>query len=190
MHKLLRIIGISLLASALISCGDSSDDQVMHSLTGNESVIKSGQKISLLKGDFTLYLPKNMHDKNGQLENQTNNMHVYTSDSGRSTALVIFSDYSNIDALPSMLDNIELQLRTRDDSLEVTVKKASVLENNQTIQRLDTITQIKGQKAYTSNVLGMVDQQLFTLRITLPATDPTLAEKTIDRIIQSLQINS
>lgn len=189
MHKLLRIIGVSLLAGTLIGCGDLSDDRVMQSVTSNESIVKTGQKIALLNGHFTLYLPKNMRDKNGGLENQTNRTHVYANDSGRSSVLVIFSDYINIDALPLLLDSIESQLRTRDNTLEVTVKKASVLEKNQTIQRLDIITYIKGQKAYISSILGIVDQQLFTLRITLPATNPVLAEKTIDQIIQSLQID-
>ena len=72
--------------------------------------------------------------------------------------------------------------RGRDPQLQVVTNKSIDLKGH-TLQQLDSIISAKGQTAYSSVVLGKVDNKLLTLQITLPAEDQQKAQ---DMLIKML----
>ncbi|SUH34291.1 lipoprotein [Salmonella enterica subsp. enterica] len=71
--------------------------------------------------------------------------------------------------------------------LQVVTNKSIELKGH-TLQQLDSIISAKGQTAYSSIVLGKVDNQLLTIQVTLPADNQQKAQTTAENIINTLVI--
>ena len=82
---------------------------------------------------------------------------------------------------------LEDQQRSRDPQLQVVTNKSIDLKGH-TLQQLDSIISAKGQTAYSSVVLGKVDNKLLTIQITLPADDQQKAQTAAENIINTLVI--
>ena len=82
---------------------------------------------------------------------------------------------------------LEDQQRSRDPQLQVVTNKSIELKGH-TLQQLDSIISAKGQTAYSSVVLGKVDNKLLTMQITLPADNQQKAQATAENIINTLVI--
>lgn len=82
---------------------------------------------------------------------------------------------------------LEEQQRTRDPQLQVVTNKSVELKG-QTLQQLDSIISAKGQTAYSSVLLGKVDNKLLTLQITLPADNQQEAQSAAESIINTVVI--
>lgn len=57
-----------------------------------------------------------------------------------------------------------------------------------TLQQLDSIISAKGQTAWSSVILGKVDDKLLTLQVTLPADNQQQAQTEAESIINTLTI--
>lgn len=68
------------------------------------------------------------------------------------------------------------------------VTNKSVELKGHTLQQLDSIISAKGQTAYSSVVLGKVDNKLLTMQITLPADNQQKAQTAAENIINTLVI--
>ncbi|KPR11726.1 DcrB family lipoprotein, partial [Enterobacter hormaechei] len=112
-------------------------------------------------------LPADMTDQSGKLGTQANNMHVYSDATGQKAVIVIVGDDTSED-LGVLAKRLEDQQRSRDPQLQVVTNKSVELKGH-TLQQLDSIISAKGQTAYSSVVLGKVDNKLLTMQITLPA---------------------
>jgi len=127
-----------------------------------------------------------MTDQSGKLGTQANNMHVYSDATGQKAVIVIVGDDTNED-LGVLAKRLEDQQRSRDPQLQVVTNKAIELKDHK-LQQLDSIISAKGQTAYSSVVLGKVDNKLLTLQITLPADDQQKAQTAAENIINTLVI--
>ncbi len=94
-------------------------------------------------------------------------MHVYSDPTGQKAVIVIVGDNTD-EALPVLANRLLEQQRSRDPQLQVVTNKSIELKGH-TLQQLDSIISAKGQTAYSSIVLGKVDNQLLTIQVTLPA---------------------
>ena len=56
------------------------------------------------------------------------------------------------------------------------------------MQQLDTVISAKGQTAYSSVVLGNVEDKLLTLQITLPADNQQQAQSIAENIINTIVV--
>ncbi|HFO2485176.1 TPA: DcrB-related protein, partial [Klebsiella pneumoniae] len=56
------------------------------------------------------------------------------------------------------------------------------------LQQLDSIISAKGQTAWSSVILGKVDDKLLTLQVTLPADNQQQAQTEAESIINTLTI--
>ena len=184
MRNLVKYVGIGLLVMGLAAC-DNSDTTVPAEGAAAESSA-SGQPVSLLDGKLSFSLPADMTDQSGKLGTQANNMHVYSDATGQKAVIVIVGDNTNED-LAVLAKRLEDQQRSRDPQLQVVTNKSIELKGH-TLQQLDSIISAKGQTAYSSVVLGKVDNQLLTLQITLPADDQQKAQTTAENIINTLVI--
>jgi hypothetical protein len=68
------------------------------------------------------------------------------------------------------------------------VTNKSIQVNGQTLQQYDSVISSAGQKAYSSIVLGKVDNHLLTLQITLPADNQQQAQTDAEAIISTLKV--
>ena len=184
MRNLVKYVGIGLLVMGLAAC-DKSDTKAPAEKAAAESSA-SGQPVSLLDGKLSFSLPADMTDQSGKLGTQANNMHVYSDATGQKAVIVIVGDNTNED-LAVLAKRLEDQQRSRDPQLQVVTNKSIELKGH-TLQQLDSIISAKGQTAYSSVVLGKVDNQLLTLQITLPADDQQKAQTTAENIINTLVI--
>lgn len=184
MRNLVKYVGIGLLVMGLAAC-DNNDTNAPAEGTSTESNA-TGQPISLLDGKLTFSLPADMTDQSGKLGTQANNMHVYSDATGQKAVIVIVGDNTNED-LAVLAKRLEDQQRSRDPQLQVVTNKAIELKGH-TLQQLDSIISAKGQTAYSSVLLGKVDNQLLTLQITLPADDQQKAQTAAENIINTLVI--
>ncbi|HAV2020037.1 TPA: DcrB family lipoprotein [Citrobacter koseri] len=184
MRNLVKYVGISLLVMGLAAC-DNNDTNAPAEGTSTESNA-TGQPVSLLDGKLTFSLPADMTDQSGKLGTQANNMHVYSDATGQKAVIVIVGDNTNED-LAVLAKRLEDQQRSRDPQLQVVTNKAIELKGH-TLQQLDSIISAKGQTAYSSVLLGKVDNQLLTLQITLPADDQQKAQTAAENIINTLVI--
>ncbi|EHC44514.1 DcrB protein [Salmonella enterica subsp. enterica serovar Give str. S5-487] len=146
----------------------------------------SGQPISLMDGKLSFSLPADMTDQSGKLGTQANNMHVYSDPTGQKAVIVIVGDNTD-EALPVLANRLLEQQRSRDPQLQVVTNKSIELKGH-TLQQLDSIISAKGQTAYSSIVLGKVDNQLLTIQVTLPADNQQKAQTTAENIINTLVI--
>ncbi|EAA9289631.1 DcrB family lipoprotein [Salmonella enterica subsp. diarizonae] len=179
MRNLVKYAGIGLLVMGLAAC-DNNDTKAP--AEGQAS----GQPVSLMDGKLSFSLPADMTDQSGKLGTQANNMHVYSDPTGQKAVIVIVGD--NTDEPLSVLANRLLeQQRSRDPQLQVVTNKSIELKGH-TLQQLDSIISAKGQTAYSSIVLGKVDNQLLTIQVTLPADNQQKAQTTAENIINTLVI--
>lgn len=81
----------------------------------------------------------------------------------------------------------EDQQRSRDPQLQVVSNKSLEIKGH-TLQQLDSIISAKGQTAWSSVLLGKVDDKLLTLQVTLPADNQQQAQTEAESIISTLTI--
>lgn len=185
MRNLVKYVGIGLLVMGLAAC-DNSDTKASAEAAPAESSA-NGQPISLLEGKLTFSLPTDMTDQSGKLGTQANNMHVYSDASGQKAMIVIVGDNTS-EELPVLAKRLEDQQRSRDPQLQVVTNKSIEIKGH-TLQQLDSIISAKGQTAYSSVVLGKIDNQLLTLQVTLPADNQQEAQTIAENIINTIVIN-
>lgn len=184
MRNLVKYAGIGLLVMGLVAC-DNNDTKASAESAAAESQA-SGQPISLMDGKLSFSLPADMTDQSGKLGTQANNMHVYSDPTGQKAVIVIVGDNTD-EALPVLANRLLEQQRSRDPQLQVVTNKSIELKGH-TLQQLDSIISAKGQTAYSSIVLGKVDNQLLTIQVTLPADNQQKAQTTAENIINTLVI--
>ena len=184
MRKLVKYAGIGLLVMGLAAC-DNSDTSTPAQGSAAASDA-AGQAINLLDGKLNFTLPAGMTDQSGKLGTQSNNMHVYSDATGMKAVIVIVGDDTTED-LAVLAKRLEDQQRSRDPQLQVVTNKSVELKGH-TLQQLDSIISAKGQTAYSSVVLGKVDNKLLTMQITLPADNQQKAQTAAENIINTLVI--
>ncbi|WNY82624.1 DcrB family lipoprotein [Cronobacter dublinensis] len=184
MRNLVKYVGIGLLVMGLAAC-DNKDSNAPAS-AGASQREASGQPISLLDGKLSFSLPADMTDQSGKLGTQANNMHVYSDATGQKAVIVIIGQQSQ-ESLEVLAKRLEDQQRARDPQLQVVTNKAIEVKG-QKMQQLDTVISAKGQTAYSSVLLGNVDNQLLTLQITLPADNQQQAQSTAENIINTIVV--
>jgi len=184
MRNLVKYVGIGLLVVGLGAC-DNSDTKTPAQGASAESNA-TGQPVNLMDGKLSFSLPADMTDQSGKLGTQANNMHVYSDATGQKAVIVIVGDDTSED-LAVLSKRLEDQQRGRDPQLQVVTNKSIELKGH-TLQQLDSIISAKGQTAYSSVVLGKVDNKLLTLQITLPAEDQQKAQTAAENIINTIVI--
>ncbi|EOL9020595.1 DcrB family lipoprotein [Cronobacter dublinensis] len=184
MRNLVKYVGIGLLVMGFAAC-DNKDSNAPASAGASQSEA-SGQPISLLDGKLSFSLPADMTDQSGKLGTQANNMHVYSDATGQKAVIVIVGQQSQ-ESLEVLAKRLEDQQRARDPQLQVVTNKAIEVKG-QKMQQLDTVISAKGQTAYSSVLLGNVDNQLLTLQITLPADNQQQAQSTAENIINTIVV--
>ncbi|EMA8654913.1 DcrB family lipoprotein [Cronobacter dublinensis] len=184
MRNLVKYVGIGLLVMGLAAC-DNKDSNAPASAGASQSEA-SGHPISLLDGKLSFSLPADMTDQSGKLGTQANNMHVYSDATGQKAVIVIIGQQSQ-ESLEVLAKRLEDQQRARDPQLQVVTNKAIEVKG-QKMQQLDTVISAKGQTAYSSVLLGNVDNQLLTLQITLPADNQQQAQSTAENIINTIVV--
>ena len=173
MRNLVKYVGIGLLVMGLAAC-DNSDSKAPTAGASAESNA-SGQPVSLLDGK-----------QSGKRGTQANNMHVYSDATGQKAVIVIVGDNTSED-LGVLAQRLEEQQRSRDPQLQVVTNKSIEIKGH-TLQQLDSIISAKGQTAWSSVILGKVDDKLLTLQITLPADNQQQAQTAAENIINTLVI--
>ena len=113
-------------------------------------------------------------------------MHVYSDATGQKAVIVIVGDSTNED-LAVLAKRLEDQQRSRDPQLQVVSNKSLEIKGH-TLQQLDSIISAKGQTAWSSVLLGKVDDKLLTLQVTLPADNQQQAQTEAESIISTLAI--
>ncbi|CAL10350.1 putative lipoprotein [Yersinia enterocolitica (type O:5) str. YE53/03] len=145
-----------------------------------------GQPVSLLEGKVAFSLPADLSDQSGKMGSQANNMHVYANKTGDKAVIVILGDDTN-EALNVLTDRLAEQQRARDANLQVVTNKAIKVDGHP-FQQLDSIITSGGQKAYSSVLMGQVDNHLMTIQITLPADNQQQAQTEAESIISTLKL--
>lgn len=173
MHKITKFLAVGLLVAGLSACDGSSDNNV-------------GQPISLLEGKVAFSLPADLSDQSGKMGNQANNMHVYANKTGDKAVIVILGDNTN-ESLNVLSDRLAEQQRARDANLQVVTNK-EIKVDGQPFQQLDSIITSGGDKAYSSVLMGKVDNHLITMQITLPAENQQQAQTEAESIISTLKL--
>jgi len=185
MRKLVNYVGIGLLVMGLAAC-DNNDSKAPEQGSAAAASTPSGQPVELLDGKLSFSLPADMTDQSGKLGTQANNMHIYSDATGQKAVIVILGDNTS-EGLDVLAKRLEEQQRTRDPQLQVVTNKSVELKG-QTLQQLDSIISDKGQTAYSSVLLGKVDNKLLTLQITLPADNQQEAQSAAESIINTVVI--
>ncbi|RPH29108.1 DUF1795 domain-containing protein [Buttiauxella warmboldiae] len=182
MGNLVKYVGIGLLVLGLAAC-DNSDSKTTTAAAESSA---SAQPVSLLDGKVSFALPADMTDQSGKLGTQANNMHVYSDATGQKAVIVIMGD-DTPDDLAALAKRLEDQQRARDPQLQVVTNKSIEIKGH-ALQQLDSIISAKGQTAYSSVILGKIDNQLLTMQITLPADNQQQAQTAAENIINTLTI--
>ncbi|AJJ64566.1 DcrB family lipoprotein [Yersinia aldovae] len=173
MHKITKFLAVGLLVAGLSACDGNSNNNV-------------GQPISLLEGKVAFSLPADLSDQSGKMGNQANNMHIYANKTGDKAVIVILGDNTN-EALDVLTTRLADQQRARDANLQVVTNKA-IKVDGQPFQQLDSIITSGGQKAYSSVLMGNIDNHLMTIQITLPADNQQQAQTEAESIISTLKL--
>lgn len=184
MRNLVKYVGISLLVVGLAGCDNSDSKKPVQSASAESNA--TGQPVTLLDGKFSFSLPADMTDQSGKLGTQSNNMHVYSDATGQKAVIVIVGDNTQED-LAALAKRLEDQQRSRDPQLQVVTNKAIEIKG-QTLQQLDSIISAKGQTAWSSVVLGKVDNKLLTMQVTLPADNQQKAQTAAENIINTIVV--
>ena len=185
MRNLVKYVGIGLLVMGLAAC-DNSDSTKAPAQGASAESNASGQPVTLLDGKLSFSLPAGMTDQSGKLGTQSNNMHVYSDSTGQRAVIVIVGDDTQED-LDTLAKRLEDQQRNRDPQLQVVTNKSIELKG-QKMQQLDSIISAKGQTAWSTVVLGKVDNKLLTLQVTLPADNQQQAQTAAENIVNTLVI--
>ncbi|BDH44210.1 hypothetical protein TUM12370_02540 [Salmonella enterica subsp. enterica serovar Choleraesuis] len=183
MRNLVKLVGIGLLALGLAAC-DNSDSKSAAADSSAQSA--SAQTVSLLDGKLSFNLPGDMSDQSGKVGTQANNMHVYSDQTGQKAVIVIVGNHST-DKLDVLAGRLESEQRNRDPQLQVVTNKAIEVKGHK-LQQFDSVISSKGQTAYSSIILGNIDDQLLTMQITLPADNQQKAQATAESIINTIAI--
>ncbi|CNK65014.1 dcrb protein [Yersinia mollaretii] len=173
MNKMTQFLAVGLLVVGLSACDSGSDNNV-------------GQPVSLLEGKVALSLPADLSDQSGKMGNQANNISIFANKTGDKAVIVILGD-STDEALEVLTGRLADQQRARDANLQVVTNKAIKIDG-QPFQQLDSIITSGGQKAYSSVLMGKVDNHLMTLQITLPAENQQQAQAEAESIISTLKL--
>lgn len=184
MRNLVKYVGIGLLVMGLAACDNNDGKAPVQGASAESNA--TGQAVSLMDGKLSFSLPADMTDQSGKLGTQANNMHVYSDATGQKAVIVIVGDDTSED-LGVLAKRLEEQQRSRDPQLQVVTNKAIELKGHN-LQQLDSIISAKGQTAYSSVVLGKIDNKLLTLQITLPGDDQQKAQTAAESIINTLVI--
>ncbi|MEH4622337.1 DcrB family lipoprotein [Phytobacter diazotrophicus] len=185
MRNLVKYVGIGLLVMGLAACDNSDSKKTPAQGTSAESNA-TGQPVTLLDGKLSFSLPADMTDQSGKLGTQSNNMHVYSDSTGQKAVIVIVGDDTQ-EGLDTLAKRLEDQQRNRDPQLQVVTNKSIELKG-QKMQQLDSIISAKGQTAWSTVVLGKVDNKLLTLQVTLPADNQQQAQTAAENIVNTLVI--
>lgn len=194
MRKIVKVMGIGLIALGLAACdgqtqetqapaGNSSNNSSSNSAAANA---QTGSQVSLLGGKLVFTLPNGMTDQSGKLGNQANNMHVYADSSGQRAVIVILGD-KTADSLETLSQRLEEKQRSRDANLQVITNKAIEIDGVP-LRQLDSIITSGGEKAYSSILIGTLDNQLLTIQITLPADNQQQAQSQAEGVINTLKL--
>lgn len=185
MHKVTKLIGISLLVLGLAACdGDTKNSTAP--ADGKAASAPAEQKVSLLNGKLTFTLPEGMADQSGKMGTQANNMHVYADSTGQRAVIVILGEQTPT-ALETLAERLEEQQRARDPNLQLITNKAIDI-NGTPLRQVDSIITSAGQKAYSSVLIGSLDNKLLTIQITLPADNQQQAQTEAESIINTLKL--
>ncbi|WP_337263143.1 MULTISPECIES: DcrB family lipoprotein [unclassified Serratia (in: enterobacteria)] len=184
MRKVAKLMGISLLVLGLAACdGDTKDSKAS---AGDAAASAAAAQVSLLNGKLTFTLPNGMADQSSKLSQQSNNRHVFADSTGQRALIIILGD-KPADSLETLAQNMEQQQRSRDANLQVITNKAIDI-SGVSLHQLDSIITSGGQKAYSSILLGELDNQLLTIQVTLPADNQQQAQSEAAGIISSLKL--
>ncbi|HBK4770581.1 TPA: DcrB family lipoprotein [Serratia liquefaciens] len=186
MRKVAKLMGISLLVLGLAACdGETKDTKAP---AGDAAAgAPAGQQVSLLEGKLAFTLPVGMADQSGKLGNQANNMHVYADSTGQRAVIVILGD-KTADSLETLSKRLEDTQRARDANLQVVTNKA-IDVNGVPLRQLDSIITSGGEKAYSSILIGTLDNNMLTIQVTLPADNQQQAQSEAEGIIKTLKLN-
>ncbi|CAI0900221.1 DcrB family lipoprotein [Serratia ficaria] len=185
MRKVAKLMGISLLVLGLAACdGDTKDTKAP--ADGAAASASAGQQVSLLDGKLAFTLPAGMADQSGKLGNQANNMHVYADSTGQRAVIVILGD-KTADSLETLAKRLEDTQRARDANLQVITNKA-IDVNGVPLRQLDSIITSGGEKAYSSILIGTLDNNMLTIQVTLPADNQQQAQSEAEGIISTLKL--
>lgn len=185
MRNLVKYVGIGLLVCGLAAC-DNKDSNTPTANNAAQSQKAQSNTVSLLEGKLNFTLPADMSDQSGKLGTQANNLHVYSDPTGQSAVIVIVGDKS-VDALDVLGKRLEDEQRDRDPQLQVVANKSVELHGH-TFQQLDSIISAKGHTAWSSVLLGNVDNKLVTMQVTLPANDQQQSQVVANNIIGSVEV--
>lgn len=185
MRKIAKLMAISLLMLGLVACDDNSKD-TKPTANGAAANVLTGQQVSLLDGKLVFTLPAGMADQSGKLGTQANNMHVYADSTGHRALIVILGD-KTVDNLETLAKRLEDNQRARDANLQVVTNKAISI-NGMPLRQLDSIITSGGEKAYSSVLIGTVDNDMLTIQITLPADNQQQAQTEVESIISTLKL--
>lgn len=194
MRNIVKVMGIGLIALGLAACdgqtqetqapvGNSSNNSSSNTAAANA---QTGSQVSLLGGKLVFTLPNGMTDQSGKLGNQANNMHVYADSSGQRAVIVILGD-KTADSLETLSQRLEEKQRSRDANLQVITNKAIEIDGVP-LRQLDSIITSGGEKAYSSILIGTLDNQLLTIQITLPADNQQQAQSQAEGVINTLKL--
>jgi len=186
MRNLVKFAGMTILIIGLAACDGKTTDKAAADKGAPAASATSTVPVSLLDGKVTFSLPQGMSDQSGKLGSQANNMHVYADSTGQKAVIVILGD-NTAESLDVLTARLQDQQKTRDTNLQVVTNK-SIQVNGQTLQQYDSVISSAGQKAYSSIVLGKVDNHLLTLQITLPADNQQQAQTDAEAIISTLKV--
>ncbi|MGO3566544.1 MAG: DcrB family lipoprotein [Serratia grimesii] len=185
MRKVAKLMGISLLVLGLAACdGDSKDTKA--SAADAAASAPAGQQVSLLDGTLAFTLPVGMADQSGKLGNQANNMHVYADSTGQRALIVILGDKTP-DSLETLSKRLEDTQRARDANLQVVTNKAIEVDGVP-LRQLDSIITSGGEKAYSSILIGTLNNNMLTIQVTLPADNQQQAQTEAEGIIKTLKL--
>ncbi|WP_420284087.1 DcrB family lipoprotein [Serratia liquefaciens] len=186
MRKVAKLMGISLLVLGLAACDGETKDTKAPAGDAAASA-PAGQPVSLLEGKLAFTLPVGMADQSGKLGNQANNMHVYADSTGQRAVIVILGD-KTADSLETLSKRLEDTQRARDANLQVVTNKA-IDVNGVPLRQLDSIITSGGEKAYSSILIGTLDNNMLTIQVTLPADNQQQAQSEAEGIIKTLKLN-
>ncbi|ATA19730.1 uncharacterized protein DUF1795 [Gibbsiella quercinecans] len=187
MRKIVKVMGIGLIALGLAACDGQTQAPAASSSSNSAAAnAQTGSQVNLLGGKLVFTLPNGMTDQSGKLGNQANNMHVYADSSGQRAVIVILGD-KTADSLETLGQRLEEKQRSRDANLQVITNKAIEIDGVP-LRQLDSIITSGGEKAYSSILIGTLDNQLLTIQITLPADNQQQAQSQAEGVINTLKL--
>jgi len=113
-------------------------------------------------------------------------MHVYADSTGQRAVIVILGD-KTADSLETLAKRLENTQRARDANLQVITNKALDV-NGVPLRQLDSIITSGGEKAYSSVLIGSLNNNMLTIQVTLPADNQQQAQTEAEGIISTLKL--